>query len=48
MTRPALAAALDQEAAGGEVDQFGHRYVIDFPLEQAGRRALVRLDRAHK
>ena len=37
-----LAAALDQEAAAGEVDQFGHRYVIDFPLEHAGRRALVR------
>ena len=36
------AAALDQEAAAGEVDQFGHRYVIDFPLEHAGRRALVR------
>jgi len=37
-----LAAVLDQEAAAGEVDQFGHRYVIDFPLEHAGRRALVR------
>ena len=37
-----LAAALDQESAAGEVDQFGHRYVIDFPLEHAGRRALVR------
>ena len=37
-----LAAASDQEAAAGDVDQFGHRYVIDFPLEHAGRRALVR------
>ncbi len=37
-----LAAASDQEAAAGEVDQFGHRYVIDFPLKHAGRRALVR------
>jgi hypothetical protein len=37
-----LPAALDQEAAAGEVDQFDHRYVIDFPLEHAGRRALVR------
>lgn len=37
-----LAAALDQEAAAGEVDEFGHRYVIDFVLERAGRRALVR------
>ncbi len=37
-----LAAASDQEAAVSDVDQFGHRYVIDFPLEHAGRRALVR------
>jgi hypothetical protein len=37
-----LPAAPDQEAAAGEVDQFDHRYVIDFPLEHAGRRALVR------
>ena len=39
-----LAAALDQEAAAGEVDQFGHRYVIDFPLEHLdGGRWCVRL-----
>lgn len=37
-----LAAACDQEAVAGEVDEFGHRYVIDFPLEHAGRRAMVR------
>jgi len=37
-----LAAASDQEAAASDVDQFGQRYVIDFPLEHAGRRALVR------
>ena len=37
-----LAAARDQDAVVGEVDEFGHRYVIDFPLEHAGRRALVR------
>jgi hypothetical protein len=36
------AAACDQEAVAGEVDGFGQRYVIDFPLEHAGRRALVR------
>jgi len=37
-----LAATRDQDAVVGEVDEFGHRYVIDFPLEHAGRRALVR------
>ncbi len=37
-----LAAARDREAVVGEGDEFGHRYVIDFPLEHAGRRALVR------
>ena len=37
-----LAAACDQDAVVGEVDEFGHRYVIDFSLEHAGRRALVR------
>ena len=37
-----LAAAREQDAVVGEVDEFGHRYVIDFPLEHAGRRALVR------
>ncbi|MGD0291525.1 MAG: DUF6883 domain-containing protein [Candidatus Binataceae bacterium] len=37
-----MAAACDQEAVAGEFDEFGHRYVIDFPLERAGRRALVR------
>jgi hypothetical protein len=37
-----LAAARDQDAVVGQVDEFGHRYVIDFPLEHAGRRALVR------
>jgi hypothetical protein len=37
-----LAAARDQDAVVGEVDEFGYRYVIDFPLEHAGRRALVR------
>jgi uncharacterized protein DUF6883 len=36
------AAAREQEAVAGEVDGFGHRYVIDFPLEHTGRRALVR------
>ena len=36
------AAARDQDAVVGEVDEFGHRYVIDFSLEHAGRRALVR------
>jgi len=35
-------AARDQEAIAGEVDGFGQRYVIDFPLEHEGRRALVR------
>jgi hypothetical protein len=37
-----LAAARDQDAVVGEVDELGHRYVIDFPLEYAGPRALVR------
>jgi uncharacterized protein DUF6883 len=37
-----LAAACDGDAVVGEVDEFGHRYVIDFPLEHAGRRALIR------
>ena len=37
-----LVAARDQDAVVGEVDEFGHRYVIDFPLEYGGRRALVR------
>ena len=36
------AAAWDQEAVAGEVDEFGHRFVIDFPIEHAGRRALLR------
>ncbi|MGH7933662.1 MAG: DUF6883 domain-containing protein [Candidatus Binataceae bacterium] len=36
------AAACDQEAFAGEVDGFGHRYVIDFPLKHTERRALVR------
>jgi hypothetical protein len=35
-------AACDQEAVAGEFDGFGQRYVIDFSLEHAGRRALVR------
>jgi hypothetical protein len=33
---------IGSRSRAGEVDQFGHRYVIDFPLEHAGRRALVR------
>jgi hypothetical protein len=37
-----LDAARDYDPLVGEVDEFGHRYVIDFPLERAGRRALVR------
>ncbi len=36
------AAAPEQDAVAGEVDGFGQRYVIDFPLEYSGRRALVR------
>jgi hypothetical protein len=42
----ALAAAVEvllrDDPKAGEVDGFGHRYVIDFALEHAGRRALVR------
>lgn len=37
-----LAAARDRDAVVAEVDEFGRRYVIDFLLDHAGRRALVR------
>jgi hypothetical protein len=37
-----LAIARSQDASAGEADEFGRRYVIDFPLENRGRRALVR------
>jgi len=36
------AAACDQEAVAGEFDGFDQRYVMDFSLEHAGRRARVR------
>jgi hypothetical protein len=42
LRRRLLAAARDFDAVEGEADEFGHRYVIDFPVEHVGRRALVR------
>ena len=37
-----LAAARDHDAAVSEADEFGERYVVDFPLEYTGRMAIVR------
>lgn len=37
-----LAAAKIQDAMAAEFDEFGQRYVIDFPLEHAAHRAIVR------
>jgi hypothetical protein len=37
-----LAAANEQEAMAGEEDQYGRRYLIDFAIARANKRALVR------
>lgn len=37
-----LAAARSQEATVGEEDRYGRRYVIDFPVSRADKRATVR------
>ncbi len=33
-----LAAARDHDAVAAEADEFGDRYVVDFPLRQSGTR----------
>jgi hypothetical protein len=37
-----LAAAKELEAEVAEEDQYGRRYLVDFPVERAGKRAMVR------
>ena len=37
-----LNAVLENEAATGEADEYGHRYIIDFECIKGERRAMVR------
>ena len=37
-----FAAAKEREAQVTEEDQYGKRYLIDFAIERAGKRAMVR------
>jgi len=37
-----LAAALAFDVTSGEQDEYGQRYVLDFPFEQRGKQAFIR------